>query len=291
MNIHLPLIPKTFPPHFGELCPYDQAMETNLLLGQTSQGTEELDFFQHHTPHITLYLTDFDVHQDDDEPKKNPAGLRQRNDDHNNNNDNEQPQQQQRKVDPQKLQNLLDAMKKALNHTDKNTITPCRVDWHEPVVLKGAYAMYNVPPTDCLQYLSDTIVNATHQYIKRPPTIPDWIFQLPLDQRRAMLERIERYGSPNVYEGFVPHVTVGYDTAAITNTTIATQRSQTLHSYSAPQPCFGNVSTVAIAKSGIGGSVLQNGLLLEVSLANESSLQNHMAPVITTATTNMTTVS
>eukprot|EP00770_Monocercomonoides_exilis_P005456 MONOS_5428.1-p1 / transcript=MONOS_5428.1 / gene=MONOS_5428 / organism=Monocercomonoides_exilis_PA203 / gene_product=unspecified product / transcript_product=unspecified product / location=Mono_scaffold00157:94220-94774(+) / protein_length=102 / sequence_SO=supercontig / SO=protein_coding / is_pseudo=false len=43
--------------------------------------------------------------------------------------------------------------------------------------------------------------------------VPGWIKDLPdPEQRRRKTEYVQKYGSPNVYEEFEPHISLGCDT-------------------------------------------------------------------------------
>eukprot|EP00164_Ancoracysta_twista_P000606 GFYU01000802.1.p1 GENE.GFYU01000802.1~~GFYU01000802.1.p1 ORF type:complete len:265 (-),score=74.78 GFYU01000802.1:191-931(-) len=64
--------------------------------------------------------------------------------------------------------------------------------------------------TDCLRYMSDTTVKATMGFIY-PPEIPAWVEKLPPKVRKLKEAMIKKYGSPNVFAGFEPHVTCAGD--------------------------------------------------------------------------------
>ena len=72
--------------------------------------------------------------------------------------------------------------------------------------------MWNITqPNRCLQSLSDALVNNLHAYRTLNQTIPSWIYDLPNEEeRKYKIELIDKYGSPNVFEQFQPHVTVGF---------------------------------------------------------------------------------
>lgn len=222
MNIHLPLRSADDEP---SLRLFNQALASNLALLQFAQDNEQIDLFSDYTAHVSLYLADFDV--EDVNVTIQDANVRR----------------------------VLDAVQRAVEQ-----VSPCFVDWpadRKPVV-QNSYAVYYIPVTPCLQYLSDLVVNATTVYIRRPPSaIPDWVNALRETERR-----IDEYGSPNVYKGFQPHITVGYDTV-----TPQHDRLKVLNSLiPLSQECSGNLSAVAIAMTGLGGMPLQDGQLLEVPL-------------------------
>lgn len=230
LNIHMPL--KVANPTRMDLSLYSQALASNLALREAAAaGAEQVDLFSNHTAHITLYLVDFDV------------------------------QDENGTIVESKLQTVLDAVQQALV---SQNYSPCRVDWPLLPTVQDGYAMYFVSASQCLQELSDRVVNATMQYIRRPPVIPDWIHSLPEPERKKLFERIQKFGSPNVHEGFNPHVTVGYDAV-----TPRTRRLNALENLYTPQPCLAHLSTVAVGLTGVAGTVLQDGELLRVPLNNE----------------------
>eukprot|EP01122_Echinamoeba_exundans_P014530 TRINITY_DN6606_c0_g1_i1.p1 TRINITY_DN6606_c0_g1~~TRINITY_DN6606_c0_g1_i1.p1 ORF type:complete len:230 (+),score=13.38 TRINITY_DN6606_c0_g1_i1:52-741(+) len=78
-------------------------------------------------------------------------------------------------------------------------------------VVSGDYGMWNVNTSSCLQQLSNQIVEATHQFITPNQTIPGWVLSLPEPLRSEKIALIQKYGSPNVFEQFQPHVTMLWD--------------------------------------------------------------------------------
>jgi 2'-5' RNA ligase len=121
--------------------------------------------------------------------------------------------------------------------------------------------MYIIPYESCLQSLSDKVVMALKKYVHRPPPVPDWVYSLPRKERRRALELIERYGSPNVLDQFQPHVTVGFDKVYP-----PFRRREALQELLTPPNCQARLAVVTIARVGVGGSVLQNGMLAQIPL-------------------------
>lgn len=68
----------------------------------------------------------------------------------------------------------------------------------------GTYGMWMGPASPCLQLMSDSLVNATMQYIVPNQPIPSWINTLPEPLREEKIAMIEKYGSPNVFTQFQP---------------------------------------------------------------------------------------
>jgi 2'-5' RNA ligase len=224
LNIHMPLH-KVNSSWTFDSCPYNAALEANLALRENSD-TEELNFFETHTPHITLFLTEFDV------PDENETILNE-------------------------IAAIVDQV--VSNHSH----TMCNVQWPEqqgsPHVA-SAYAMYPIPESDCLHQLSNDIVTALQPYVKRPQEIPAWVYNLPLFTQWRKIWYIKKYGSPNVFGDYTPHVTVGYDESADPE-----DRKQALLLEQVQQSfrlkCQGLLTTVAVGRVGPGGSVFQNGIV------------------------------
>ncbi len=92
-------------------------------------------------------------------------------------------------------------------------------------------AMWNVALSDCLQSLSDAVVEATFEFAEPNQPVPSWVktsvvyfvillsernspkvYSLPPAQRDAKIAMVQKYGSPNVFSQFEPHLTIAYST-------------------------------------------------------------------------------
>ena len=230
LDVHLSL--RTIQNATTDLCPYHMALNSNLALRHLSVK-EEIDFFNVHTPHITLYQADFDI-------------------------DN-------------KTKEFINAAVAAIG----NQAQPCHIAWpsSNTSIVSNDYAMHPIKNAPCLQQLSNRMVETLQVYIHRPPPIPEWIYSLPLEERRRALQLVKKYGSPNVFARFQPHVTVGYDTVYPT-----VRRKAALETLVTPNDCKANVAAVSIALVGVGGSVLQNGVIGQIQLSNESAPSDTVAP-------------
>jgi len=93
---------------------------------------------------------------------------------------------------------------------------PCPVTLSAPYAAT-TYAMMNVSLTPCLQRYSDLIVNATYKFSRPNQTAPSWVHGLPEPERTQKIQMIAKYGSPNVFSQFQPHVSIGWssNTAAV----------------------------------------------------------------------------
>lgn len=152
---------------------------------------------------------------------------------------------------------LLNATAEAIG----NLTPPCLITWPSHAVVLGDFAMYFIPNESCLQRLSNVVVLALNEYVHRPPPVPDWVYALPRKARQRALELIERYGSPNVLDRFQPHVTVGFDKFYPPY-----RRREALNALITPPDCQARLAVVTIARVGVGGSVLQNGILGRIPL-------------------------
>ncbi|EFA80786.1 hypothetical protein PPL_06372 [Heterostelium album PN500] len=97
----------------------------------------------------------------------------------------------------------------------------CKINCIETVVI-GQYGMWNVEVNPCLQYISDLIVNTTCKYIVPNQPIPSWVYELPEPVRTEKIDMITKYGSPNVFSQFQPHITLAWDDIDNLNQTFAT---------------------------------------------------------------------
>jgi 2'-5' RNA ligase len=91
--------------------------------------------------------------------------------------------------------------------------SPIRISSKE-LIINGAYAMYGIENTVALKSLSDNIVLALYKYRELDQVVPDWVYNLPEPTRSKKIRYVREYGSPNVFDEFDPHVTVGFDEIA-----------------------------------------------------------------------------
>ncbi len=245
LDIHLKLSPSG--------CLYQKAVTCNERLHEYSSkknctdddvcGDSELVNFNHTLPHITLYLTDFDVQLPLDEYQYSYG---------------QGTEEQDGKVGRVKHASMgsssssisIDELRRDLQcaleaaATSRFPFITCPLNAtlasdHTSVV-SGAYAMYQIlnegneayskssgykglmtkayhSGLSHLQLLSDTIVNSTlirsHVSAFAYEDIPQWVLDLPKSdpKRSIMINNVRNYGSPNVLSQFVPHLTVGYD--------------------------------------------------------------------------------
>ena len=109
--------------------------------------------------------------------------------------------------------------------------------------------------TNCLQQLSDIVVTTLLPFVKFPADIPDWVLNITDESiRKRKMELVEHYGSPNVFDGFDPHCTVGFDDKD------PHLLEQLMNGIELRGGCDGYFDTIAIGNVGIGGSVLKGAL-------------------------------
>ena len=89
----------------------------------------------------------------------------------------------------------------------------------------------------------------------------------PCFSRSSAIFRTRTYGSPNVLDGFAPHVTVGFDPAPPGGTSPSVrsglQRAETMEQWNVAyeplrQTCIDAAQGIAVGKTGGGGTVLAN---------------------------------
>jgi hypothetical protein len=135
------------------------AIRANKFLG--SQLHNEVDFQRLHTPHVTLYLTEWQCEIEPEEVCKDP---------------------------------LIDALSGALYAISASI---CTVTLGQPFA-SGNFAMLNVSLSPCLQQASDTVVKGTYQLAVANQSVPSWVDHLPEPVRSEKIAMIRKYGSPNV---------------------------------------------------------------------------------------------
>jgi hypothetical protein len=154
-------------------------------------------------------------------------------------------------------QPIIDALNKTIfgfNGTASSWPTnPCTVTMVPKLVATGDYTMWNSDNPECLQFMSDMVVNATRQFIDTRATmlIPSWVDRLPAYLRILKTDMIKNYGSPNVFSQFDPHVTIAHDDITPSDMAKVVQGPPPIQ----PKNCTFIVSTVAIGLTGDYGTV------------------------------------
>ena len=119
--------------------------------------------------------------------------------------------------------------------------------------VSGSYGMLVVENSVCLQALSDQLVLATQEFVSDSAKeyIPSWIYNLPEDQQQQKIDLISQYGSPSVFQGFEPHVTLLVDDVNSTELSTIFQENEVEE---VDSPIF----EIGFGSVGQFGSVLKN---------------------------------
>mmetsp|Transcript_27019 Transcript_27019/g.51098 ORF Transcript_27019/g.51098 Transcript_27019/m.51098 type:complete len:393 (-) Transcript_27019:170-1348(-) len=263
----------------------DQTEEKGEDDKEVSQPSEHVDLFMRHTPHVTLYLADFDLEVDEEAVDDTDADGAAAED------------------AAQTANDIIDQAARALNLTKvaafKDTIaslnfTEIISGWNCPLTfsvpeqdqqnqptsssssyykINGAYVMLPIENTPCLQTLSTTLLHTLQSYLKHPVLVPSWVASLAEPLRSSAIFRSRTYGSPNVLEGFDPHVTVGFDETVLvvgsSDADSSSERSSLQWRVEAMEEwndayqteretCSDEVQGIALGKTGVGGTVLSD---------------------------------
>ena len=322
LDIHVPLLLLDDSSNNGSECLLSETLHANELLRSYSiiaNGTdalplppvrEQIDLFTKHTPHITLFLADFALEMDkngtDDESNffHDPSAAIVAD-------DNTQKQHQQKtEWIPQDLN--ATKVNSFLNKISSINFTNIIHDWDECTLslttqsflqdkdnnnnsnnnrkyytINGAYTMLNIHKTSCLQTLSNTIVQSVQSFIKHPIICPSWIGSLPEPQRSMAIYNCREYGSPNVFERFAPHLTVGFDIGSdYDNDNNMKWREDAMDrwnegfasvddsSNNGDDGCTANIEGIAVGVNSVGGTVLANSRLKYWRLAGRGVSNN-----------------
>ena len=175
--------PASSPTQIGESSQTDDG-------ASSSTSTEQVDLFNKHTPHITLYLANFDLEV---------------------NNDNNIELQQLNETKVNEFKQTISS----LNFTDiliglQNCHLSFKSTANDEIFynINGSYTMLPIEVTPCLQSLSTTLLHALQSHLHHPIQVPSWVANMDEPQRSKAIYRTRQYGSPNVLEAYVPHVTV-----------------------------------------------------------------------------------
>jgi len=155
------------------------------------------------------------------------------------------------------LNDVLVAVKKVL--AEQGQI--CQVELSGMDAGATGYVMWNVELSDCLQRLSNSVVLATYQYATPNQSIPPWVNSLPKAEREKKIAMIEKYGSPNVFSEFQPHLTIAYDTKDAISSIYGSLKNTA--SFEATQ--------VVVSKTGPFGTVLKSGSVENITLGKDKS--------------------
>jgi len=293
LDIHVPL------PNDDD-CLMTQTLRANELLRSYSSNqnydSEQVDLFSRHVPHITLFLADFDLELDDGNNAEDESLL----------------QLNVTKVDSflaaistinftQVIQGLdctlsLSTQSFIVEHNDDSNNND------KFYTINGAFTMLNVQNTPCLKALSSAILDPVESFVKRPIIVPSWAASLPEPERSAAIYRSRKYGSPNVKEGFSPHLTVGFDDpsrgsaagatyhhsshADMNSETSMQWREDAMYQWNKGfallmnDGCSSEVKGIAVGRNSIGGTVLANSRMRYWKVENLFLPHEHEAQAV-----------
>ena len=216
---------------------------------------EKINLFSDHTAHITLYLADFDLE----------ANTQQHTDDINTTTATAKALNQtkvnafKKTISSLNFTSVVTGMDCHLSFTQSPSSADADIQYYK---INGSYTMLLISNTPCLQRLSNTLLNALQVYIKHPVRVPTWVANLPEPQRSAAIYRTRQYGSPNIMEAYVPHVSVGYDPgikmkASATDWRIDIMKQwNDIYTQIHDECNMDNVQGIALGKNSVGGTVL-----------------------------------
>jgi len=252
--LHSSTRPVSSPTQIGESSQTDDG-------ASSSTSSEQVDLFNKHTPHITLYLANFDLEA-------------------NNDNNNALHQQESDGTDDHhiKLQ-LLNQTKvnefkqtiSSINFTDiliglQNCHLSFKSTANDDIFynINGSYTMLPIELTPCLQTLSTNLLRALQSHLHHPIEVPSWVADMDEPGRSKAIYRTRQYGSPNVLEAYVPHVTVGYDPSISSLDSKTSQwRVDKMNEWNnlykqERETCIDEVQGIALGMTSVGGTVLAN---------------------------------
>lgn len=276
LDIHIPL---------PQGCLKDYAMLANKLLREASrslllrpsqskedavdepaQPSEEVNLFSLHTPHITLYLSDFDLEVDGaDAQQIDGSGAAA-------------------ELNRTKIDSFLNVLS-SLNYTEIIAGQNCHLSFaidkstHVLYTINGDYTMIPIENAPCIQNLSNSLLHSLQSFLRYPIVVPSWVAELPEPTRSAAINRVRSFGSPNVEDGFDPHVTVGFDPNADLQWRDDSMKHWNDDYQQVHGTCTGKVQGIAVGKIGVGGTVLANSRMGYWNVAHDASQEGSYATV------------
>jgi hypothetical protein len=131
------------------------------------------------------------------------------------------------------------------------------------VFASGSYIMLPISESTCLQSMSDVVVQHTHHMSIPNQTAPAWLLLLPEPQRSMKMDMLIRFGSPNVFRQYEPHITIACSASA-TELALATRALDGKSLAFIPHQ-------LRVSKSGSCGTVANDQTLLSIDLLSPSN--------------------
>mmetsp|Transcript_15227 Transcript_15227/g.52900 ORF Transcript_15227/g.52900 Transcript_15227/m.52900 type:complete len:252 (-) Transcript_15227:34-789(-) len=140
----------------------------------------------------------------------------------------------------------------------------CNVTMGE-LFVQGSYGMWAVEDSTCLQADADVAAALLVPLAVPNQPVPGWVSGLPPAERAQKTAMVQRFGSPNVFMQFQPHVTIAFDDSP--DDDLAACVAQ-LH---APATVF-EATTIAVGTTGPHGTVLRGKDLGDYAIGTPSSV-------------------
>ncbi|KAL9645926.1 hypothetical protein ABK040_001034 [Willaertia magna] len=126
----------------------------------------------------------------------------------------------------------------------------CNVMTSTNLTVSGNYLLWYINKNNCLQKLSDNIVNTTFTYldIEIKNKLPSWVLNLQKFEKEKKIEMISKYGNANVFSEFDPHFVIAQDDTTPKNLNLALQKLQ--EEYPILEICNFKIETIGIGVEG-----------------------------------------
>jgi len=239
--------------------PVSSTTETDSSDGASSSTTssEQVDLFNKHTPHITLYLANFDLEVNNDNNNALQQEAADGTDHHIKLQLNETKVNQfKQTISSLNFTNVLIGLQNC--HLSFKSTANDDIFYN----INGSYTMLPIELTPCLQTLSTTLLHALQSHLHHPIQVPSWVANMDEPERSKAIYRTRQYGSPNVLEAYVPHVTVGYDPSiskSLTSQWKVGKMNEWNNLYKQEREhCIDDVQGIALGMTSVGGTVLAN---------------------------------
>jgi len=143
------------------------------------------------------------------------------------------------------ISDVVDTMNRLVPHLAKS-IGTCPITFGKPFA-QGQYFMWRTEVPACMQQIVDNLTIELCKYRNVDQEVPDWVYTLPEPQRSERIQMVRKYGSPNVFQYFDPHLTLAW--SDVDDLTQLTQLNY-------PQFVF-NIETIGLGVVGDHGTVLR----------------------------------
>jgi hypothetical protein len=164
------------------------------------------------------------------------------------------------------LPDLINAIREAVKDSAFNL--PCESKTSS-VFASGSYIMLPISESVCLQSMSNIVVQHTHHMALPNQTAPAWLLALPEPQRSMKMDMLNRFGSPNVFRQYEPHITLACSASA-TELAVATRALDGNSLDFIPLQ-------LRISRSGSCGTVASDQTILSIDLSSPSNSSGNIS--------------